>query len=113
MKLYYLFCACDNKDFEFDVERDVIIDYLESITSFNKDEISQHLPLFEQMYSNQIHKRFEKEAHRKFNKIPNLENTQIMAYLRKREILKRNRQAFFKREALKKKEVSDEKFRDS
>lgn len=103
MKLYYVFGTCDHQDYEFEVPDEVIIAYLKSITLFEEEEIKQHLPLFEKLFSEQIYSRFQKKAYSHFMATPNIGNRQLVSFLCKKETSKKQRQAFLKREALKKK----------
>lgn len=105
MKLYYVFGTCDHQDYEFEVPNEVIIDFLKSITLFKEEEIKQHLPLFEKLFTDQIYSRFEKKAYSRFIASTDLGNNRLVSFLCNKENSKRNRQAFLKREALKKKEM--------
>lgn len=105
MKLYYAFGASDTQDYEYEVQNGMVAQYLKTITQFTRDEIMSNFDLFAKVFEYQIYNHFKDEAVESFGLEPELENKRIVSYLKQKETSKRNRQAFLKREALKRKEM--------
>lgn len=105
MKLYYAFGASDTQDYEYEVQNGIVAQYLKTITQFTRDEIMSNFDLFAKVFESQIYNHFKDEAVESFGLEPELENKRIVSFLKQKETSKRNRQAFLKREALKKKEM--------
>ena len=103
MKLYYAFGATDTQDYEYEVQNGMVAQYLKTITQFTRDEIMSNFDLFAKVFEHQIYNHFKDEAVASFELEPELESKRIVSYLKQKETSKRNRLAFIKREALKKK----------
>lgn len=102
MKLYYTFGVCESRDYEFTITDEVIANYLTKITDFSIDDIIQHFDLFTDIFKPQIYEHFKVKAKLEFEKTIDLQDKSIVLYLRQKEINKRVRQAFIKREQMKK-----------
>lgn len=103
MKLYYTFGVCESRDYEFTITDGVIANYLTTITDFSIDDIMQHFDLFTDIFQPQIYEHYEEHAKLEFEKSIDTQGRSIVSFLKQKETSKRNRQAFLKREALKKK----------
>lgn len=105
MRLYYTFGVYDAKDYEFEVINGVVANYLSTITGFSRDDIMQHFDLFTDIFQPQIYEHYEEHAKSEFEKSIDTQGRSIVSFLKHKETSKKQRQAFLKREALKKKEM--------
>ena len=103
MKLYYMFGVSDTQDYEYEVQNGIVAKYLATITSFTRNEIMANFDIFSKEFESQIYERFKNDAFQSFELEPELEGKRIVSFLKCKETNKRIRDAFIKREALKKK----------
>ena len=107
MKLYYMFGVFDTQDYEYEVQNGIVAQYLKTITKFTRDEIMSNFDIFSKEFESQIYEHFKDDAFKNFELEPELEGKRIVSFLKCKENNKRIREAFLKREALKKKEKAE------